>query len=416
MVAAGGDLLQRADGPEAFGVTRRFIAGPPEAAAISDLLHGRSAGTSRPTDALAAGTGGGGDRPVVGSPAIPTASDLTRTSVRELIDGFAEPLLEGSSENCCPMVYRSALHPAVLAQPQPKGSGSPRAHNKPEFGPGAPVAATLRTDWGVVAWHRAAFRLFWTWKVRCGKPGRPVISSEVRDLIRKMCRENPGWGAPRIHGEVLKLGIDIGQSSVSKSMVRCRKPPSQTWRTFLENHAQQLVSIDFFTVPTIRFQVLYVCLVLAHDRRRMLHFNVTAHPTADWTGQQLREAFPFAQLPRYLLRDHDAIFGDDFREHVRDMGICEVLSAPRSPWQRAYIERVIGSVRRECLDHVIVFHESSLRRTLNSYFDYYHRSRTHLSLGKDSPEPRAIQPPEMGSVVALPQVGGLHHRYERRAA
>jgi len=190
-------------------------------------------------------------------------------------------------------------------------------------------------------------------------------------------------------------------------MLRCRKPPSQTWRTFLENHAQQLVSIDFFTVPTIRFQVLYVFLVLAHDRRRILHFNVTAHPTADWTGQQLREAFPFAQLPRYLLRDRDAIFGDDFREHVRDMGICEVLSAPRSPWQRAYIERVIGSVRRECLDHMIVFHETSLRRTLTSYFDYYHRSRTHLSLGKDAPDPRAIHPPEMGSVVALPLVGGL---------
>jgi putative transposase len=169
-------------------------------------------------------------------------------------------------------------------------------------------------------------------------------------------------------------------------------------------------------MPTIRFQVLYVFLVLAHDRRRILHFDVTAHPTADWTGQQLREAFPFAQLPRYLLRDRDAIFGDDFREHVRDMGICEVLSAPRSPWQRAYIERVIGSFRRECLDHMIVFHETSLRRTLTSYFDYYHRWRTHLSLGKDSPEPRAIHPPAMGSVVALPLVGGLHHRYERRAA
>jgi putative transposase len=205
-------------------------------------------------------------------------------------------------------------------------------------------------------------------------------------------------------------------STVSKYIVRCRKPPSQTWRTFLENHAQQLVSIDFFTVPTIRFQVLYVFLVLAHDRRRILHFNVTAHPTADWTGQQLREAFPFAQLPRYLLRDRDAIFGDDFREHVRDMGICEVLSAPRSPWQRAYIERVIGSVRRECLDHMIVFHETSLRQTLISYFDYYHRSRTHLSLEKDAPEPRAIHRPEMGSIVALPLVGGLHHRYERRAA
>jgi putative transposase len=268
----------------------------------------------------------------------------------------------------------------------------------------------------VVAWHRAGFRSFWTWKVRRGQPGRPPISREVRDLIRKMCRENPRWGAPRIHGELLKLGIDIGESIVSKYMVRCRKPPSQTWRTFLENHAKQLVSIDFFTVPTISFHVLYVFLVLAQDRRGILHFNVTTHPTAEWTGQQLREAFPFDQFPRYLLRDRDAIFGDDFRAQVRGLGICEVLSAPRSPWQRAYVERVIGSIRRECLDHVIVFHESSLRRILNSYFDYYHRSRTHFSLGKDSPEPRAIQPPEMGSVVALPQVGGLHYRYERRAA
>jgi transposase InsO family protein len=231
-----------------------------------------------------------------------------------------------------------------------------------------------------------------------------------------MCRENPGWGAPRIHGELLKLGIDIGETSVSKYMVRCRKPPSQTWRTFLENHASQLVSIDFFTVPTIRFHVLYVFLVLGHDRRRIIHFNVTSHPTAEWTGQQLREAFPFDQFPRYLLRDRDAIFGNDFRDQVQDMGIEEVLSTPRSPWQRAYVERVIGSIRRECLDHVIVFRESSLRRTLASYFDYYHRSRTHLSLGKDSPEPRPIQPPESGPVVAVPQVGGLHHRYERRAA
>jgi putative transposase len=268
----------------------------------------------------------------------------------------------------------------------------------------------------VLAWHRAGFRLFWTWKVQHGKPGRPAISREVRDLIRRMCRENSGWGAPRIHGELLKLGIDIGESSVSEYMVHGHQPRSQNWRTFLENHAKQLVSIDFFTVPTIRFQVLYVFLVLAHDRRRILHFNVTAHPTAEWTGQQLRETFPFDQLPRYLLRDRDAIFGNEFRGQVRDMGIHEVLSTPRAPWQRAYVERVIGSIRRECLDPMIVFHETSLRRILGSYFDYYHRSRTHLSLSKDSPEPRSIQPPEMGSVVAVSQVGGLHHRYERRAA
>ena len=229
-----------------------------------------------------------------------------------------------------------------------------------------------------------------------------------------MCRENPGWGAPRIHGELLKLGLHIGESSVSKYMVRSPRPPSQTWRTFLENHAQQLVSIDFFTVPTVRFQVLYVFLVLAHDRRRILHFNVNAHPTAEWTGQQLREAFPFGELPRYLLRDRDTIFGSDFQDQVRDMCIREVLSPPRSPWQRAYVERVIGSIRCECLDHVIVFNEVSLRRTLHSYFRYYHQSRTHLSLAKDSPEARPIQPVEMGPVVAVPQVGGLHHRYERR--
>src|SRR5712664_353221 len=191
----------------------------------------------------------------------------------------------------------------------------------------------------VVAWHRAAFRLFWTWKVRCGKPGRPVSSSDGRDLIRKMCRENPGWGAPRIHGELLKLGIDVGQSSVSKYMVRCRKPPSQTWRTLLENHVQAAVSIDFFTVPTIRFQVLYVFLVLAHDRRRILHFNVTAHPNAEWTRQQLREAFPFDQLPRYLLRDRDAIFGDAFREQVRDISL---ESGARNPPMHACARAQFG--------------------------------------------------------------------------
>jgi putative transposase len=267
-----------------------------------------------------------------------------------------------------------------------------------------------------IAWHRKGFRLFWTWKIRHGQVGRPAVSCEVRDLIRRMSRENPLWGAPHIHEELLKLGIEISETSVAKYMVRHRKPPSQTWRTFLNNHVKNLVSVDFFTVSTIRFQVLYVFLVLAHDRRRVVHFNVTAHPTADWTAQQLREAFPFDQVPRYLLRDRDKIFGNTFREQVKDMKIGEVLSAPRSPWQRAYVERVIGSIRRECLDHVIVFGESSLRRTLSSYFSYYHQTRPHLALEKDAPEPRPIQGPELGRVVAVPQVGGLHHRYERRAA
>ena len=268
----------------------------------------------------------------------------------------------------------------------------------------------------VIAWHRKGFRLFWTWKVRHGTTGRPTVSREVRDLIRTMSRENPLWGAPRIHGELLKLGITIGQTSVSKYMIRQRKPPRQTWRTFLDNHIQQLVSADFFTVPTIRFQVLYVFLVLAHERRRILHFQVTAHPTAEWTAQQLRNAFPWDSAPRYLLRDRDRIFGDDFTRQVQDMGIEQVLSAPRSPWQRAYVERVIGTIRRECLDHVIIFNEAALYRQIKLFTAYYHQSRTHLSLAKDSPESRAVQPPEQGRIVAVPQVGGLHHRYDRRAA
>jgi putative transposase len=268
----------------------------------------------------------------------------------------------------------------------------------------------------VIAWHRKAFRRFWTWKVRRGKPGRPAVSADVRALIRRMSRENPCWGAPRIHGELLKLGIDIGETSVSKYLVRSRKPPSQTWRTFLENHLQSLVSVDFFIVPTIRFQVLYVFLVLAHERRRVVHFAVPAHPTAEWTAHQLREAFPWETAPRYLLRDRDRIFGHEFVKQIKAMGIEQVLSAPRSPWQRAHIERVIGSIRRECLDHMIVLNERSLRRHLQAYADYYHGTRTHLALQKDCPEPRDVQPPNLGPVVSIPEVGGLHHRYIRLAA
>jgi transposase InsO family protein len=239
----------------------------------------------------------------------------------------------------------------------------------------------------VVGWHRKGFRLFWTWKIRRGKPGRPVVPKDVRELIRTMSRDNPLLGAPRIYGELLKLGIEIGETSVSKYMVRRRRPPSQTRRTFLENHLKSMVSVDFFTVMTIRFQILYVFLVLAHDRRRIVHFAVTEHPTAEWTAQQLREAFPWDAAPRYLLRDRDRIFGKDFVDQVKAMGIKQVLSAPRSPWQRAYVERVIGTLRRECLDHMIVFNERCLYRHLQNFVNYYHRSRTHLALEKDSPEP-----------------------------
>jgi transposase InsO family protein len=228
-----------------------------------------------------------------------------------------------------------------------------------------------------------------------------------------MSRDNPLWGAPRIHGELVKLGITVSQASVAKYMVRSPKPPSQAWSTFLDNHVSQLASIDFFTVHTIWFQVLFVFVILAHDRRRVLHFNVTAHPTAEWTAQQILEAFPFDTAPKYLLRDRDRIYGEEFRKQVEVTNIKEVLSAPRSPCQRAYVERVIGSIRRECLDHVIVFNEESLRRKLNSYFSYYHRSRLHLALDKDSPESRSIQ--SVGRIIVSPEVGGLHHRYDRVA-
>ena len=173
----------------------------------------------------------------------------------------------------------------------------------------------------VIAWHRKGFRLYWTWRVRRGKPGRPALPQEIRDLIRMMSRNNPMWGAPRIHGELLKLGIEITEPTVAKYMLRQRKPPSQTWRTFLENHVKSIVSVDFFTVPTIRFQVLYVFLVLAHDRRRILQFGVTAHPTAEWTVQQLRNAFPWESAPRYLLRDRDRIFGEEFVSQSKGDGL-----------------------------------------------------------------------------------------------
>jgi transposase InsO family protein len=227
---------------------------------------------------------------------------------------------------------------------------------------------------------------------------------------------NVGWGAPRIHGELLKLGIEISQATVSKYMARQQKPPSQTWRTFLENHAVCIAGIDFFTVSTATFRILYVFIVLSHDRRHIMHFNVTAHPTAQWTAQQLVEAFPFDSAPRYLLRDRDAIYGEKVHRRIRSLGIEEVVTAPRSPWQNPFCERVIGSCRRDCLDHVIVINERHLRRILREYVDYYHTCRTHLSLNKDPPETRIVEPPELGKIVAFPRVGGLHHRYGRIAA
>ena len=268
----------------------------------------------------------------------------------------------------------------------------------------------------VVRWHRQGFRFYWRWKSRYRWPGRPRVSREIRELIRQMSQANPLWGAPRIHGELLKLGIDVSQATVSKYMVKPEHRPSQSWQTFLTNHARDIVSIDFFTVPTATFRVLYVFLVLDNARRKILHFNVTDSPTAKWTGQQIAEAFPWDTAPRYLIRDRDGIYGFDFTRRVSSLGIEQIVTAPRSPWQNPYVERVIGSIRRECLDHVIAFDEQHLKLVLREYVDYYHRSRTHLGLEKDCPVPRPVEPGVMGDIQSESILGGLHHRYTRRAA
>jgi transposase InsO family protein len=268
----------------------------------------------------------------------------------------------------------------------------------------------------VIAWRRQRFRDHWRRLSQRGQPGRPAIPKEVRQLIRDMWRANPTWGSPRIVGELRKLGIDVAKATVETYRVRPPKPPSPTWKTFLKNHVQDLVSLDFFVVPTITHNVLFVLLILAHERRRVVHFNMTEHPTAQWTAQQVVDAFPWDEAPRYLLRDRDRVYGGSFRQRVHNMGIEEVVIAPRSPWQNPYVERLIESLRRECLDHVIVLHERHLRRLLTGYFHYYHRWRTHRALDMDCPLPRPVQQPGDGSIREIPEVGGLHNHYEWRAA
>ena len=242
----------------------------------------------------------------------------------------------------------------------------------------------------VIAWRRRRFRQYWTRLSRAGKPGRPAVPREVRDLIRRMSSANPLWGSPHIVGELSKIGIDLHKSTVEKYMVRRRKPPSPTWRAFLKNHVRDIVAIDFFIVPTVRNQVLFVFLVLAHDRRRVLHFNITTNPTAEWTAQQIVNAFPWDEAPRYILQDRDGIYGAYFQRRIKNMGIEQVVTAARSPWQSPFVERLIGSIRRECLDHVVVLSERHLRRVLTCYLDYYHRWRVHQSLEMDSPERRDV--------------------------
>jgi transposase InsO family protein len=230
-----------------------------------------------------------------------------------------------------------------------------------------------------------------------------------------MAAANPLWGAPRLHGELRKLGIEIAERTVSRLLAQRSRPPSQPWRTFLANHLFALVSMDFLTVSTLTGRVLFVFVLISHNRRRIVHVNCTERPTSTWTAQQLVEAFPEDTTPRYLLRDRDSIYDDTVRRRIASLGITDVVSSPHSPWQSPYVERVIGSIRRECLDHVIILNERHLRRLLRAYLSYYHRSRTHLALGKDAPESRPASA-GAGTIVVTPEVGGLHHRYDRQAA
>ena len=262
----------------------------------------------------------------------------------------------------------------------------------------------------ILRWHRTGFRVFWRWRSR-NRAGRPKIDRGLRDLIRRISTENPLWGASRIHGELLMLGFEVAQSTVSKYMVRRRKPPSQSWRTFLRNHREAISAIDMCVVPTVTFELLFAFLVLGYGRRHLLWFEVTRHPTAEWLARQITEAFPWAPAPTYLVRDNDRAYGLVFQRRVRAMGIRDRPISPSSPWQNGIAERLIGTVRRECLDHMLVFGEAHLRRILSAYATYYNQARTHIALQKDAPLHRAVQ--RNGTIIAIPVLSGLHHRYAR---
>jgi transposase InsO family protein len=262
----------------------------------------------------------------------------------------------------------------------------------------------------LVRWHQAGFRCYWRWKSRA-RGGRPQIETDLRKLIRQMSIENPLWGAPRIHGELLKLGFDVAQSSVAKYMVRRYGPQSQGWRTFLRNHAPDIAAMDLFVVPTIGFGLLYAFVIVRLDRRNLAWVNVTANPTAEWIVRQLTEAFPWNEAPRYLIHDRDRIYGAVVTRRLRAMGIRDKPTAPASPWQNGFAERLIGSIRRECVDHCFVLGEAHLRRILLSYARYYNYIRTHRSLGKDAPVSRPVQ--RTRSINSRPILGGLHHHYVR---
>ena len=262
----------------------------------------------------------------------------------------------------------------------------------------------------LVRWHRAGFRRYWLWKSR-RRGGRPQVQAELRMLIRQMSAENPPWGAPRIHGELLKLGFEVTQSTVAKYMVKGRGPPSQGWRAFLRNHLPDIAAMDLFVVPTISFDLLYAFIIVRLDRRALVWINVTRHPTAEWVARQITEAFPWDEAPRYLLRDRDCLYGALVKRRLRAMGIRDKPIAPASPWRNAFVERLIGAIRRECVDHLIVLGERHLRRILRCYAHYYNEIRTHRSLNKDAPISRAGQ--RIGIVRSHAILGGLHHHYVR---
>jgi transposase InsO family protein len=271
-------------------------------------------------------------------------------------------------------------------------------------------AVTIVQPETVVRWHRTGFRLYWRWKSR-SRGGRPKIPGEIRRLIREMSLANRLWGAPRIHGELLKLGIEVAQSTVAKYMAKSERGRSQTWKTFLHNHAAGIGAMDFLIVPTVGFRLLFVLIILRHERRRLISLSVTDHPTATWIARQLTDAFPWDEAPAHMIRDRDGCYGEAVTKRLAAMGIQDHPIAPRSPWQNGHAERLIGSIRRECLDHIVVFGEAHLRRILATYAGYYNGVRTHLSLDKDAPGRRPIQP--LGKLVARPILGGLHHQYCR---
>jgi transposase InsO family protein len=282
--------------------------------------------------------------------------------------------------------------------------------------PGWQAALLIVKPDTVIRWHRQGFKLYWTWKSSKGKKGgRPKVEKEIRTLIRRMSRENPIWGVPRIRAELALLSHEVSCSTVWKYIDRSQRPPSPTWRSFLNNHATDIAAIDFFTVPTATFRVLFCFIVLEHSRRRILHFNVTANPTAEWTGIQIVQAFPYDSAPKYLLRDNDAIYGEAIRGKIDALQMQEVKISPHSPWQTPYVERVIGSIRRECINHMIILGEHHLRRIAAEYVGYYNESRAHQSLDGNSPVPREVEPADQGQVVSFPYLGGLHHRYGRAA-